>query len=123
MVFLTGTHPANNNSSWVPSRDWHKYFSGQGHQSQPKPTIPTSARAPSPSSPPQTHWPSYLNKSTDLHLTKPPDELISLKLPSVNFCSGDVPEEESFTKIHPSISDLCEEDKRKIALLVEELAK
>lgn len=55
-----------------------------------------------------------------MDLVKPQDEFIALKLPTVNFSSD--PETPPGEKVR-SIHDLCDEDKMKIAQLVEELAR
>uniref|UniRef100_A0A1B6MG31 Uncharacterized protein n=1 Tax=Graphocephala atropunctata TaxID=36148 RepID=A0A1B6MG31_9HEMI len=102
-----GSCPTSN-SSWIPSRNWHTFLTNTKLQRE--------------MSPQQMTWLDHLSKSDDpdLPLSKPPEELV-MKLPVVNFCSaeGEVPP----VKMFPSIGDLCDEDKRKIAQLVEELAR
>ncbi|KAG8293162.1 hypothetical protein J6590_025261 [Homalodisca vitripennis] len=108
-----GSCPTSN-STWAPSRNWHKYLTNTKLQSEVRPHSPLNHQ--------QEVWLDRGSKSEGPKLahTKPPDELV-MKLPVVNFCNveGEIPP----TKLYPSIGDLSDDDKRKIAHLVEELAR
>lgn len=100
-------------SEWIPSRDWHKYLSGENSDTLPK----------------HLSWGDCLAKEEsnlktyeDLMLVKPPDKLVDIQLPTVNFCSEDR-QASSRIQQHANISDLGDGDKSRIAQLVQELAR